>query len=62
MIDFIEAQKLWDDPDLIEIPVRTEDEPKYMIIRDSNKRLQLTNNAKLPSLFYLFAAEPKRYM
>lgn len=62
MIDFIEAQKLWDDPDLIEIPVRTEDEPRYMIIRDSNKRLQFTNNAKLPSLFYLFAAEPKRYM
>lgn len=62
MIDFIEAQKLWDDPDLIEIPARTEDKPRYMIIRDSIKQLQLTNNAKLPSLFYLFAAEPKRYM
>ena len=25
-IDFLEAQILWDDPDLIEIPVRTVDE------------------------------------
>lgn len=31
-IDFIEAQKLWDDPDLIEIPARTEDEPRFMVI------------------------------
>ncbi len=31
-IDFEKAQKLWDDPDLIEIPARTEDEPRYMVI------------------------------
>jgi uncharacterized DUF497 family protein len=31
-IDFSEAQKLWDDPDLIEIPVRTSDEPRFMVI------------------------------
>lgn len=31
-IDFFEAQKLWDDPDIIEIPARTEDEPRYMVI------------------------------
>ncbi len=31
-IDFYEAQALWDDPDLIEIPARTEDEPKLMVI------------------------------
>jgi hypothetical protein len=31
-IDFVEAQKLWDDPNLIEIPARTEDEPRYMVI------------------------------
>ena len=31
-IDFIEAQKLWDDPDLIEIPVRTTDEPRFLVI------------------------------
>jgi len=31
-IDFYEAQALWDDPDLIEIPVRTIDEPRYLVI------------------------------
>ncbi len=31
-IDFAEAQKLWDDPDLIEIPVRTSDEPRFLLI------------------------------
>ena len=31
-IDFVQAQELWDDPDLIEIPARTEDEPRYMVI------------------------------
>lgn len=31
-IDFIEAQKLWDDPDLVEIPVKTRDEPRYLVI------------------------------
>ncbi|MCD4776991.1 MAG: BrnT family toxin [Candidatus Aegiribacteria sp.] len=31
-IDFEKAQKLWDDPDLIEIPARTEDESRYMVI------------------------------
>jgi uncharacterized DUF497 family protein len=31
-IDFEQAQKLWDDPDLIEIPVRTSDEPRFLVI------------------------------
>ena len=31
-IDFIEAQTLWNDPDLIEIPVRTSDESRFMVI------------------------------
>jgi hypothetical protein len=31
-IDFIEAQQLWDDPDILEIPARTEDEPRYLLI------------------------------
>ena len=31
-IDFIEAQALWDDPDLIEIPARTLDEPRVLVI------------------------------
>jgi len=31
-IDFIDAQVLWFDPDLLEIPVRIEDEPRYLAI------------------------------
>ncbi len=31
-IDFSAAQALWDDPDLIEIPVKTIDEPRYLVI------------------------------
>jgi uncharacterized protein len=31
-IDFYEAQMLWQDPFLIEIPARTEDEPRYLVI------------------------------
>ncbi len=30
-IDFYEAQALRDDPDLIEIPVQTIDEPRYLV-------------------------------
>lgn len=31
-IDFYEAQKLWDDPDFIEIPVKTSDELRFLVI------------------------------
>jgi len=31
-IDFDEAQALWDDPDLLEIPAITSDEPRTMLI------------------------------
>jgi uncharacterized DUF497 family protein len=31
-IDFVEAQALWDDLDLIEIPLVTVDEPRYLVI------------------------------
>ena len=31
-IDFDEAQALWDDPDLLEIPVKTSDEPRFLVI------------------------------
>jgi uncharacterized DUF497 family protein len=31
-LDFYEARALWDDPDLIEIPVQTVDEPRYLVI------------------------------
>ena len=30
--DFVEAQRLWDDPDLLEIPARTEDEPRFLVV------------------------------
>ena len=31
-IDFVTAQRLWDDPMLLEIPAKTEDEPRYLMI------------------------------
>jgi uncharacterized DUF497 family protein len=31
-IDFNEAQALWDDPDLIEIPVKTGDETRFLVV------------------------------
>ncbi len=31
-IDFVEAQGLWNDPMLLEIPARTDDEPRYLLI------------------------------
>ena len=31
-IDFIEAQALWSDPELIEIPAKTSDEPRFMVV------------------------------
>jgi len=31
-IDFIKAQELWNDADLIEIPVKTSDESRFIVI------------------------------
>jgi len=31
-IDFVTAQALWDDPDLLEIPARTVDEPRCLVV------------------------------
>lgn len=31
-IDFVQAQSVWDDPDRIEVPARTEDEPRFLVI------------------------------
>ncbi|MGB5717343.1 MAG: BrnT family toxin [Gammaproteobacteria bacterium] len=31
-IDFVDAQALWRDPDLIEIPARTTDEPRFLVV------------------------------
>jgi hypothetical protein len=31
-IDFYEAQALWSDPELLELPAKTEDEPRFLVI------------------------------
>ena len=31
-IDFVDAQALWNDPRLLEISAKTEDEPRYLVI------------------------------
>jgi uncharacterized DUF497 family protein len=31
-IDFVEAQALWSDSMLLEIPAKTDDEPRYLVI------------------------------
>lgn len=31
-IDFYEAQAIWSDPDFIEVPLKTEDESRYMVV------------------------------
>ena len=31
-IDFVDAQGLWSDPDLLEVPAKTEDEPRFLVI------------------------------
>ncbi|MDE0450120.1 MAG: BrnT family toxin [Spirochaetaceae bacterium] len=31
-IDFEQAQTLWDDPDRVEIPARTVDEPRFLVV------------------------------
>jgi len=36
-IDFVEAQKLWEDPDILEVPAQTYDEPRFLIIGKINR-------------------------
>lgn len=31
-IDFTEAQELWDDPELLEVPLKSEDEPRTLFV------------------------------
>jgi uncharacterized protein len=38
-IDFVEAQELWDDEDRLEIPARTEDEPRYVLVAALGQKL-----------------------
>ena len=37
-INFVQAQELWKDPDLIEIPAKTTDEPRSLIIGRLEKK------------------------
>lgn len=37
-IDFIDAQLLWKDPDLLEIPAKTLDEPRFLVIGKINSK------------------------
>lgn len=38
-IDFYEAQGLWEDPYLVEIPVKTSDEPRFLVIGEISGKL-----------------------
>jgi len=37
-IDFVEAQKLWNDPSLLEIPSRIQDDPRFVVIGKINNK------------------------
>ena len=37
-ISFVKAQQLWADSDRIEIPARTEDEPRFLVIGTINQK------------------------
>ncbi|MFQ5659500.1 MAG: BrnT family toxin [Gammaproteobacteria bacterium] len=37
-IDFVTAQALWLDPDLVEIQVKSEDEPRFLVIACITKK------------------------
>jgi uncharacterized DUF497 family protein len=38
-IDFVQAQQLWEDEDRLEIPARTEDEPRSVLIAALEQKL-----------------------
>jgi uncharacterized DUF497 family protein len=38
-VDFEEAQALWSDPVLLEIPARVSDEPRWVVIGKMNEKL-----------------------
>lgn len=37
-IDFVEAQAIWTDPDRLEIPARSADEPRFQVIGRINEK------------------------
>jgi uncharacterized DUF497 family protein len=38
-IDFVSAQALWDDPGLLQIPAKTTDEPRFLVIGRLNGKV-----------------------
>lgn len=38
-IDFMEVQRVWEDPLRVEIPARTEDEPRFLVIGSIDGKL-----------------------
>ena len=38
-IDFVEAEALWDDPEVLEVPLKSEDEPRVMMIGRIGEKL-----------------------
>ena len=38
-IDFVDAQELWADPDLIEVQAKTVDEPRWLVIGLRNGKM-----------------------
>ncbi len=38
-IDFIKAQQLWEDSNLIEIPIKTSDEPRFLVVGHIGEKL-----------------------
>jgi uncharacterized DUF497 family protein len=38
-IDFVAAQQLWEDEDRLEIPARTDDEPRYVLVAALGQKL-----------------------
>jgi len=52
-ISFIEAQILWKDPDRIEIPAKTIDEPRFVVIG----RISMINTGQVSSLIAVRTSE-----
>ena len=46
-IDFEEAQALWTDPNLLEIPARVLDEPRFLVNRSRPDEIDLYNSPTL---------------
>jgi uncharacterized DUF497 family protein len=46
-IDFIEVQAFWEDPDLLEIPARTTDEQRFLVVGKIAASLGLKSSTRL---------------